>query len=280
MGGSGAPGGPDCGGGGYLATVRLGWGHPQIIAAYGTRRPPPSAPSAWHHDLVWLVLRPVPGQLPSGWDGLPRRRPVPQAGELPAGARAPTRAPRVRPMRATVARTAVRRLRRWYYIVRAFIYLFAWAAWFQSFCISPPGLGSRPRPILRDTVSPGPRLEKGGCRVSPLLVSAPAPPLRVRIVGSSRRALGSLAAEAGAGEVVLNYLRARGLARTATLALVEPTQRGVQGRRGRSAVHHGDPPTYVPGGQVAVGRLVGRPGRSSLPPRPRPRPHRPPALRR
>ena len=34
----------------------------------------------------------------------------------------------------------------------------------------------------------------------------------------------TLAAEAGAGEVVLKYLRARGLARTATLALVEPTE--------------------------------------------------------
>ena len=34
----------------------------------------------------------------------------------------------------------------------------------------------------------------------------------------------ALAAEAGAGEVVLKYLRARGLARTATLALVEPTE--------------------------------------------------------
>ena len=34
----------------------------------------------------------------------------------------------------------------------------------------------------------------------------------------------TLATEAGAGEVVLNYLRARGLARTATLALVEPTE--------------------------------------------------------
>ena len=34
----------------------------------------------------------------------------------------------------------------------------------------------------------------------------------------------TLAAEAGAGEVVLKYLQARGLARTATLALVEPTE--------------------------------------------------------
>ena len=34
----------------------------------------------------------------------------------------------------------------------------------------------------------------------------------------------TLATQAGAGEVVLNYLRAQGLARTATLALVEPTE--------------------------------------------------------
>ena len=34
----------------------------------------------------------------------------------------------------------------------------------------------------------------------------------------------TLATQAGAGEVVLNYLRVRGLARTATLALVEPTE--------------------------------------------------------
>ena len=42
-------------------------------------------------------------------------------------------------------------------------------------------------------------------------------------------------------------------------------QCGVQGRRGRPAVHHGDPSAHVPGGQVAVGRLVRRPGCSSQP---------------
>ena len=87
----------------------------------------------------------------------------------------------------------------------------------------------------------------------------------------------TLATQAGAGEVVLNYLRARGLARTATLALGRAHrgtlpghghrpadgrlrrrdhQCGVQGRRGRPAVHHGDPSAHVPGGQVAVGRLA------------------------
>ena len=118
----------------------------------------------------------VPGQLPPGWDAVPRRRPLPQAGELSASAWSPPRAPRVRPVCTAVAGTAVRRLRRWLYIARAVIYLFAWAAWFKSFCISPPGLGSRPRPILRDTVSSGPRLEKEGCCAPLVLCSAPARP--------------------------------------------------------------------------------------------------------
>ena len=55
--------------------------------------------------------------------------------------------------------------------------------------------------------------------------------LRPRTLSSPRRHAAqtlidfdTLAAEAGAGEVVLKYLRARGLARTATLALVEPTE--------------------------------------------------------
>ena len=176
LGGRRTPGGRDCGGGGHFAAVRLGRGHPPVLAAYGTGRPAPTAPSAGHYILVRLVLREVPGQLPSGWDGMPRRRPLPPAGELSACAWAPPRAPRVRPVRATVARTAVRRLRRWFYIARAVIYLFAWAAWFQSFCISPPGLGSRPRPILRDTVSSGPRLEKEGCCTPLVLSSDPARP--------------------------------------------------------------------------------------------------------
>ena len=55
---------------------------------------------------------------------------------------------------------AVRRLRRWLYIAWPVIYLLAWVAWFLSFCISPLGLGSRPCPHLRDTVSSGPRRKK------------------------------------------------------------------------------------------------------------------------
>ena len=81
----------------------------------------------------------------------------------------------MRQLRATVARAAVLRLRRWYYFARAVIYVFAWALWCQNFCISPPGLGSRPRPILRATVSSGLRLEKGGFRVSAVLRCGPRP---------------------------------------------------------------------------------------------------------
>ena len=66
----------------------------------------------------------------------------------------------MRPVLAAIARAAVCRLRRHFYIAWAVLYILAWAAWFQSFCISPPGLGSRPHPILRDTVSSGPRLGK------------------------------------------------------------------------------------------------------------------------
>ena len=76
-----------------------------------------------HYNLVRLVLCEVPGQLPPGWDAVPRRRPLPQAGELSACAWSPPRAPRVRPVCTTVAGTAVRRLRRWLYIARAVIYL-------------------------------------------------------------------------------------------------------------------------------------------------------------
>ena len=85
----------------------------------------------------------------------------------------------MRQVRTAIARAAVRRLRRWLYLAWAFIYIFARAAWLQSFCT---GLGSRPRPILRDTVSSGPRLGK---RVwcTPLLLS----PVPARPKGSTRR---------------------------------------------------------------------------------------------
>ena len=79
-------------------------------------------------------------------------------------------------MCAAVAGAAVRRLRRWLYIAWAVIYIFAWVAWFLSFCISPLGLGSRPRPHLRDTVSSGPRREKECGRTPLLLCADPARP--------------------------------------------------------------------------------------------------------
>ena len=59
---------------------------------------------------------------------------------------------------------------------------------------------------------------------SHLLVAVPPGTMAAAHAAQTLIDFDTLAAEAGAGEVVLNYLRARGLARTATLALVEPTE--------------------------------------------------------
>ena len=101
--------------------------------------------------LVRLVLCEVPGQLSPGRDGVPRRRPMPPSGELPAAVRPPSRASRVRSLRPSVARGAVRRLGRRHYFAQAFVYILAWAAWCQKSFYLAAWAGLAPSPHLRVT---------------------------------------------------------------------------------------------------------------------------------
>ena len=166
---------------------------------------------------------------------------------------------------------------------------------------SSAGFGKRPsRPwvlssLVRTAFAPtlSPPLSQARAPPSHLLVAAPPGTMAAPHAAQTLIDFDTLAAEAGAGEVVLNYLWARGLARTATLALVEPTE-----ARFRATVidplASTRPPTQSSKSPRATSRpsrrssytCTWRPGRSGTPGRPpepqlfAPRPHRrPPAQR-